>query len=294
MKRCRFLYTCMGLAFALFLVHGSGTRVQAQIPPPPSISPSYGEPTAPELADFDWRHFNSFGVQVNVTVPLSDLQALLDTIEPGRFIAVPITVFFPEEDPTTGGIFLGASFERIFEFQTVNGPDLHGPVSELGIFAFVFDTLTPSPPLPGRLELTLLAAYTEDPNRINDVVGALVSREAEFRWQIDQKDRENRFKVKVKGVDGFSLKLKVKAPDALGFRQVSDPPQWAFRFLSDGPGGSHPAFASATQQDAILGFPDSAGVTPEGILKLPVGNLPIVDVIGGAIFRSVETFVQLE
>ena len=210
------------LSLALCVVGGSVSRAQAQQPePPPGPPPTYGPFTAPELQSPDFRLFHLFQLNLTLRVPLTELQQLLNTIQPGGFSAIPASAIIPGESANNGLVFVAVIYERRLEVLTsVLAGAIAGPFSELAFSTLVVNNATGGP------ELVVPAIYETGSDQTDLFAeiffGGPVSREAAFKWEIKQEAGSTHFKVGMKGVDGFSFGVEAKASDALGSRQRFD------------------------------------------------------------------------
>jgi hypothetical protein len=144
--------------------------------------------------------------------------------------------------PGFSNVDVFANFERI---QEDAGGVLTGPYSDLIVNATVLNLAL------GTTEAVHLGYWTSAPEGIDAVYGSEVSTAAEFQCDTEQKRGVQVLKVRVRGSDGFKETIRAEVPQTQGFRFKADPNPGIIRFLSDGPGGSHPAYAVALELDAI-------------------------------------------
>ena len=254
------------------------TQSQQTSDPPPS----YGPFLSPMLIGAEARVFSSFEMAASLQAPLDEVQAVLDAIEPGRFTALP-----EADEASTALVLVDAPVERILETPSESSVDIQGPFTTFVLSVLAVDNTTE------RVELATLATYDSDPEIANTLFGSPVSEQADFEWEVEQVAGVNTFRLDIKAEDGFKMKVVAEAPDVLGVRQTFDAFELPVRFLSDGPGSSHPVFFIGLRRDEITVDPADFSVTP-GKLKLPEGDLRILDVVEASVFRSREDVVKLE
>ena len=185
----------------------------------------------PELRDFShWR------IRTDLFVPTADLQAVLDSLTGGGYDAFEAPGF-----PGLSRVFVLATIERIEEQDGT----LVGSISTSSVTAFVNNTTAET----DQAEFAVLALYATEPSVFNEVFDSDVARDGEFSWTVKQSEGEVRVRIRVRGSDGYGLRVEAAGPEDLGVREVADPALFPAglggelrinTYLSDGPAWSSP------------------------------------------------------
>jgi hypothetical protein len=249
-----------------------------------SIALAQSAPTYPErlisLPDAEQREFAHWIFGPTLVVPTANLQAVLDTEAGGPGL------FLPLGEGGQSLVFPSATIEVLRE--TAAGV-LLPPASRLAVLALAFNLTL------GRLEAVYIGFWDSDAAGTNTLAGSSVATQAKFESELEQEQGKQVLKIKVEGKDGFRAHLKSRIARGVGLRTRNDPAFLPFRWLSDGPGGTHPSFHNANQADSFQVAPgDFAGFEAGDVLRVPGGRLPILAVQPGVVARGFEVVLDVD
>lgn len=291
-KRSAFSGFVAGLVLSLAFIAGTvGQAVATHTVEQPGYDPSS---FTEELQSPDSVSFDIWQITGRWTVSVEEVQAVLESIDPGRYSAL--------EDAGTGHTFLNfaARYSRAVDVKEAPpAPDSYGPSSSLLLFVVakdnmpdVFNTDEPN----DRVILTLLD-YQENPVPRNAFFEASVARKAEFKWKIQEEDGVLRIKVTMRGKDDktrFTAEITADANNP-GANQILAREKRPFRLLSDGPGGTHPTIIFGRKNGLLPVASIKADLHGNGgKLMTPGGTITVDDRtaqegVGGGLRRLTQT-----
>jgi hypothetical protein len=233
------------------------------------------------IANPDSKIFGHWVIYHTLQVSTEELQRVINHQTGGaEFVALS------NPAPGLSTIEVFANFERIHEDA---GGALVGPYSDGIISTTVLNLAL------GTTEGAQLGHWSSAPEGTDAVYGSEVSTPAELKWKIEQRGGVQFLELRVRGSDGFKETIRAEVPQTQGFRFKLDPAPGSIRYLSDGPGGSHPSFVVALELDTIPIDPEqSTGLRAGQSLRLPGGRVRIKEVGARLVGRGVANHIDVQ
>jgi hypothetical protein len=262
------------IAIVIALCAISGAALAQNTPP------AYPEPFT-SLPDAETNTFHQWGLNPTLVVSTAELQAVLNAQSGGaNFVALS------DVGPGLSSVSLGSFLERIDE--NASG-ESSGPISDVHVSTTALNMSL------GQPEAVYLGYWSTDAEFNDALYGAPVSTQVDVKLEIKHENERQIHKLRVRGSDGFEANLKYRTPHILGVRFRLDPIPVSFRFLTDGPAGSHPSAQVALECDVIFAAPgEFDGLRPGDVLKLRGGRLRIKSVQPGLVARSCATRTDVD
>jgi len=297
------------LVMAMFLIMagfagqaGAATVKQPQYVPSPYTTVPSGSPMGAlplNTIGLDSTNLSIYEVSGRWEVSQTEVQQVLDAISPGRYVALD------DVGPGTGKTFLNFQFRysRVTELLEPTGTlpiGIYGPSSTLFFFVTAQDTAPDAYNLgrtfrgsPDHHVFLNLVQYGDAADLTNQANATTVSTLASIETDSSDADGVLNIHINVRGQDNsIKFTADVSGPgfpstpfltgdvldDTPGFASTTPRDDRPFRFLSDGPGGTHPTILFGNRRGGIHQTSLKATLGGNsGVLTTPGGNITVDD-----------------